>query len=78
MKTKKPSTLGSRLRKAREAKKLSRPALARLIDRSAENVRQHENDKAQPGADVLSAYSKHLGISIDELVNGSPSPRVRT
>ena len=62
------STLGARLRSAREAKSMSLRALANAVGVSPSLLSQVETGKTQPSVSTLYAVVSELGISTDELL----------
>jgi transcriptional regulator with XRE-family HTH domain len=66
--------LGARIRAARVSRGLSLRSVAQSLGVSASLVSQVEIGKTQPSVSTLYAIASHLGVSLDELVGGSPVP----
>lgn len=56
------------LKKAREARKVGRAALARSAGVSSSTVRRWENGQVSPGVDLLAQVAVVLGIEISDVV----------
>jgi transcriptional regulator with XRE-family HTH domain len=67
--------LGSRIREARSARRISVRQLARLVDCSASMISQIERGRAHPSVGTLYDISIALQISLDGLFSDSQSPR---
>ena len=64
--------LGPRLREIRLKTGLSLREIARRLDVSPAFVSQIENGKSQPSVSTLYAFSKLLGVPVDQLFSGEP------
>jgi transcriptional regulator with XRE-family HTH domain len=67
--------LGSRIREARAARRISVRQLARMVDCSASMISQIERGRAHPSVGTLYDISIALQISLDGLFSDSRSPR---
>jgi transcriptional regulator with XRE-family HTH domain len=67
-------TLGTRLRAARQAMKLTQAELGDRIGVTPQFVSQVEADKKEPGREVLVALHSQIGISLDYLLFGASTP----
>lgn len=66
------STLGSRIKSAREAANLYQDTLAEMIDvKSASVISNWENDNSKPDAEKLVRLCKALGVSLSYLLDYS-------
>lgn len=65
-----PGQLGSRLREARLAARISVRELARSVGVSASFVSQVELGRAAPSVGTLYAIASHLKLSLDDLMSG--------
>ena len=63
-----------RLRKARRAKGLSRPEVAKALGCSIDTVRNHERDRAFPSVKRQEAYATLYGVDAGELFAGCGHP----
>jgi transcriptional regulator with XRE-family HTH domain len=61
-------SIGARIRKAREEKRLSQRALGTAVGVSNEAVRQWEGGWSRPSAENLPALASALGVTVDELL----------
>jgi transcriptional regulator with XRE-family HTH domain len=64
--------LGAKLRKEREAKKLSLRSVASAVGVSASLLSQVETGKTQPSVSTLYSIVTYLGLSLDELMGHEP------
>lgn len=67
-KTRKPTTLGDRLRAARLARGLTHEELARAAGLATNHVQTLQSGRRQPNVDTLAALCRALGVSADELL----------
>ncbi len=65
------SSFGQRLTEAREAKKLTKNDLGKLINVHYSQIGRYERDEASPSADVLKKIANALDVSTDYLMNGT-------
>lgn len=65
-----PQSLGTRLRKAREAKGLTQSQLAELVDATYVQVSQWESGKHAPSSRRLDQLAAALGTTSSQLLNG--------
>ena len=65
-----PSSLGGRIRAAREAARLSQQAIADHFGLSAQAVSQWETGTTKPGADRIAALARLLHANLEWLING--------
>jgi len=65
------NTLGDRLKKLREDKKLSKGDLAELINIHYSQIGRYERNEASPSAEVLKNLANQLEVSTDFLMNGT-------
>jgi transcriptional regulator with XRE-family HTH domain len=68
-------TIGSRLRVAREKKKMTLAAVGKACEVSAQAVAQWEYGSAEPSIDTLCTLSKLLDVKLSELLGGDVEPR---
>ncbi|MHA6669967.1 helix-turn-helix domain-containing protein [Homoserinimonas sp. A447] len=66
-------SVGARLREARTNHKLSLRSVAQALGVSASLISQVETGKTQPSVSTLFAMANHLGLSLDELLDVTPS-----
>lgn len=64
------STIGGRLRIARNAKNLSLDEVQELTGIQKSNLSEHENDKSKPSADSLVSLSNAYGVTTDWILKG--------
>jgi transcriptional regulator with XRE-family HTH domain len=67
-------TMGQRLKRLRQEKGLSQPALARLASVPIGTLRNWEQDRRVPLLDTAAAIARALGVSLDVLA-GDLSPK---
>ncbi|MAU09639.1 MAG: hypothetical protein CL607_07450 [Anaerolineaceae bacterium] len=67
--------IGTRIKYARESRKLSQQDLADRCKIGVAQIWRYENDKSKPGADHLVTLSKELFVSADYLLGLSDNPR---
>lgn len=65
------STMGSRIREAREARKLTQEFVAEAIGKSKGTISQWENDTTLPNGRNLISLSYLLGVSPEYLLDGT-------
>ena len=63
-------TLGSRIRKARKAKKITQTDIKNACGISSGNLSEIENDKVSPTSNALLSLKRFLGVSVDWLLTG--------
>lgn len=63
-------SLGTRVREARRARRLTQEDLAHLAGVRAGTVFRTETDKSVPRAESLAAIANVLGVSVDWLLTG--------
>jgi DNA-binding XRE family transcriptional regulator len=67
-------TFGSRLKKAREGKKLNQETLGQLLDGVSKQTISHwEGGRYEPNINQLSRLCALLGVSADHLLRGAPT-----
>lgn len=66
-------TLGQRIAAFRAVKGLKQNELAEHLGVSAQAVSKWENDVSAPDISMLPALAKELGVSVDELLTGTPT-----
>jgi transcriptional regulator with XRE-family HTH domain len=66
-------TLGQRVRKRREAMKLTQQKLAEALSVTPQHISAVEKDKRTPSLDSLARLAEELGVTIDFLVTGKES-----
>ncbi len=75
-------TLGSRIKKARNAKKITQLDIKNACGISSGNLSEIENDKVSPTSNALLALKRILGVSVDWLLTGEgemfPSEHVQS
>lgn len=71
------TTLGDRLRAAREAKGINKADLARLTGLSKSYVGRLESGKQEPSRLALDAIARALGVTVTELLSDKPVANVR-
>ena len=64
------STIGARLRKAREAKNFTMDTIHELTGLHKSNLSGHEKNKSKPSANALIALSDLYGVSTDWILKG--------
>jgi transcriptional regulator with XRE-family HTH domain len=69
-----PSGIGPRLRQARERRHMSVRGLARYVGVSPSLVSQIERGRVMPSVGTLYAIANELGLVVDDLFGGTPSP----
>jgi transcriptional regulator with XRE-family HTH domain len=67
-------TIGSRLVKLRETRKLSQSKVARLTGIQKSNLSQIENDIVKPGADNSKKLADFFGVTTDYILRGKKTP----
>lgn len=67
-------TVGTRLREAREARRLTLRSLARAVDLSPGMLSQIENGRARPSVGTLWALVSELGLSLDAVFPQGAEP----
>lgn len=65
------SSIGDRIRRARQDKGISQEELARLIDTTKSTISKYELDRREPRLETLQQISDALGVSIIELLDPS-------
>lgn len=63
-------TMGSRLRSAREAKRLDVATVAERLKISEGAVRHHENGTRAPKTKTIADYSRMYGVAVDWIMRG--------
>ena len=63
--------LGTRIKRKREAKKMSQADLAALVQLSTQHISNVENARSKIGLEKLVDIANVLGCSLDELICGS-------
>jgi transcriptional regulator with XRE-family HTH domain len=63
--------LGERLKVLREAKGLSKSALAEKIQLHYSQIGRYERDEASPSADMLKKLANELNVTTDYIMNGT-------
>ncbi|MBK8246228.1 MAG: helix-turn-helix transcriptional regulator [Gemmatimonadetes bacterium] len=66
--------IGARVRAAREAQGLTRPAMTSLVAASESQIRKLEDGDRRWTLDWLSRFSRALGVPVAELVGPEPLP----
>jgi transcriptional regulator with XRE-family HTH domain len=64
------NTLGDRLQKLREGKKLSKSNLGKLVSVHYSQIGRYERNEATPSAEALKNLANTLEVSTDFLMNG--------
>jgi DNA-binding XRE family transcriptional regulator len=59
--------LGTKIRAAREVKRLSQEQLAEMIDRTPESISNIERGRTLPSLDTAQALCLHLGLKLGDL-----------
>src|SRR5690242_18538964 len=67
--------LGQRIRRFRQAAKLSLSELARLSDVSRSYLYQIESDESSPTEEKLMAIARALGVSVSDLLGINEEPQ---
>ena len=67
--------ISERIRELRKRRGLNQFELSEAIEVSVDSVRRWESNKQFPRADELSRLASILGITVDELLNGSSEDR---
>ena len=62
------TSIGSKLREAREARKMSRPKLSLVSGVGAASIEKYENDKREPSLENLKRLCQCLGIGFEEIM----------
>ena len=70
-------TLGKRIAQYRKEQSLTQENLAEKLGVSSQAVSKWENDQTCPDILLLPELSKLLGVSVDTLLTGEPSPTVQ-
>jgi transcriptional regulator with XRE-family HTH domain len=76
-------TIGQRIRKRREAMKLTQQQLGDALSVTAQHISAIEKDKRAPSLDSLARLAEELGVTVDFLVTGKegiitdPIPAIR-
>lgn len=68
-------TLGNRISEKRRERGMKQENLAEKLGVSAQAVSKWENDVSCPDISVLPALARELGITVDELLTGTPSEK---
>lgn len=68
--------IGGQIQRLRQGKELTRAELAKRLGVSRQRVGNWERGVNTPNLGVLPALSRELGVTVDELLTGKPSPRV--
>ena len=63
-------TLGERIRKRRQAMKLTQRELGKVLGLTSQHISAIEQDKRTPSLNTLAKVAEELGVSIDYLVTG--------
>lgn len=63
-------SLGQRIRKRRQAMKLTQQQLAKALGQTSQHVSAIEQDKRAPSLTSLAKLAEELGVSVDYLVAG--------
>jgi len=63
-------TLGERIRKRRQAMKLTQQELGKALGLTSQHISAIEQDKRTPSLNSLAKLAEELGVSIDYLVTG--------
>lgn len=71
------SDLGKRIQELRKKNDLTQQELAKRVAISHPQIVRYENKGVQPPADVLSRMADVFNVSIDYLVNGDKSEKVK-
>lgn len=69
-------TLGKRIAELRRKKEMTQEELGQAFGISAQAVSKWENDIACPDIGILPELADMLGVTVDELLSGKPSPTV--
>lgn len=67
--------IGERVHRLRRVKGLTRSELAERLGVSRQRVGNWERGLNTPTLGVLPALARELGVTVDELITGEPSPR---
>lgn len=67
-------TIHERIKRLREAKGMSKAALARAVKQTYQNVQHWEKGPTAPARKVLQEVAIALGVTPQELLYGSPAP----
>jgi transcriptional regulator with XRE-family HTH domain len=67
-------TIHQRIKRLREAKGMSKAALARAVKQTYQNVQHWEKGPTAPARKVLQEVAQALGVTPQELLYGSPAP----
>lgn len=67
-------TIHQRIKRLREAKGMSKAALARAVNQTYQNVQHWEKGPTAPARKVLQAVAAALGVTPQELLYGSTAP----
>jgi len=70
------TSIGSRLRSARNAKKLTQSQLGEAVGRTKGAISQWENNEGQPDLQVLAVVCDVLQVSADYIVRGLNVPHL--
>ena len=68
--------LGDHLRELREAKKLSRPDLAKLVGAHPNQIQKLENGERTLSLDWMERLAPHLGVTPVEFLQGAKAPAI--
>ena len=66
-------TLGERIKKRRQALKLTQQQLAGVLSLTAQHISAIEQDKRSPSIPSLARIAEELGVTVDYLVTGKES-----
>jgi transcriptional regulator with XRE-family HTH domain len=67
-------TIHQRIKRLREAKGMSKAALARAVKQTYQNVQHWEKGPTAPARKVLQEVALALGVTPQELLYGAPAP----
>jgi transcriptional regulator with XRE-family HTH domain len=67
-------TFGTRLKKARNNKRMTQHEVAKLLGLNFTTISKYENDKSQPDNDTLLKISQLYDVSLDWLLLGELKP----